>query len=65
MFGAIATLVVVGAWGGLEDDWTDAFKNVLLVQLGAAIAGTISGLILRWGGFRLVHRAPTLRHEIL
>jgi hypothetical protein len=59
VFGALATLLVVGVCGALEDNLLDAFKGVLLVQLGATIAGTISGLALRWGGFRLVRRAPS------
>jgi hypothetical protein len=61
----IATTVWAGVpflvaliWGAFEDEWPDILLFLLLVQLGAAIAGAMSAVALRFGGFRLVRREP-------
>jgi hypothetical protein len=56
IFWFIVTLLLTGIWGAFEDAWPDILVFLLLVQLGAVIAGAPSAIVLRANGYRLVRR---------
>jgi hypothetical protein len=65
VFWVVATMLLVGIWGSLEGGWLDTLKFLLLVQLGAVVAGAISAFALRRGGFRLLRRAASPQSPLL
>jgi hypothetical protein len=46
----------------VKSGWEIA-RQVVVIQLGAAIAGIIAALVVRYAGFRILrrHREPSLR----
>jgi hypothetical protein len=52
---AIATLPIVEVWFMVDGEpWLRTLQFVLIVQLGAILAGVLTALAMRLGGFRLV-----------